>query len=256
MVNQLAVTAIIPVHNHENWVQDAILSVANQNYENLKFVIVDDASTDNSFSKILELVDGLKDHAESTHQDNEPAEIKSGLIKGRHAAIARFRKNQGPAITRNYAANTAKDVTDVYAFLDSDDIYLPGKIEKSIKYFYNPFVGVVYSDYETVNVHTGLIARQFKESYRRDVLLHHCIVNCDSLVSKQAFYEAGGFNEQVRVTEDYSLWLEISKKHIICHIPECLLRIKIGSHSSTAKISEEDWKKDMMKTRLKYQNAH
>ncbi|MGC8483379.1 MAG: glycosyltransferase family 2 protein, partial [Thermodesulfobium sp.] len=47
----------MPAYNHEKFVQEAIKSVIDQNYDNIEFIIINDCSTDNTHSKICEMID-------------------------------------------------------------------------------------------------------------------------------------------------------------------------------------------------------
>jgi alpha-1,3-rhamnosyltransferase len=54
------ISVIIPIYNHEQYIQEAIQSIINQNYQNLELIIIDDGSKDNSFNKALEMEDLCK----------------------------------------------------------------------------------------------------------------------------------------------------------------------------------------------------
>ncbi len=239
------VTCVVPSYNHELWVQDALFSLVNQNYPNLRIICIDDGSTDNTWAKIKEICEPLKPYP--TQENSEPVELFGGLIKNIPIIIAKFSKNYGPSQARNYGIKTAWNDTDLYAFLDSDDEYLPGKIEKSVQPFIrygDNLIGVVFSDYITENVQTGLQCREFKAAYSREFLLKECNINCDSLVSKAILAKVGLFEEDLRTCEDYSQWIRLTEKSIAIHLPEKLLKIRVGKHSSTDNVSKDNWEKN------------
>ena len=98
------VSIITPCFNSEKYLDECIKSVINQTYQNWEMLIVDDNSSDNS--SIL-----IKSY--SKHDDR----IKPIFLKD----------NVGPAMARNKAISISKG--KYLAFLDSDDIWLPEKIE-------------------------------------------------------------------------------------------------------------------------------
>ena len=239
------VTCIVPCYNHENFVQDALKSLVAQTYKNLRIVICDDASKDSTFEKAKELCSGLTN---IEVKNDEPSELMQGRISDIPVILARFKKNGGPSRARNFAIKCGWDGTDYFALLDSDDWYEPTKIEKSLYYLdkFPNVVGCVYSDYTTVNVQTGLECRVFCYPYSRQTLNRECIINCDSLVAKWAIDKGGLFPEQQRVAEDYMFWSNILKHSLACHIPESLIKIRVGRHSSTDNISKDEWERSVM----------
>lgn len=239
------VTCVIPVHNHENWVKDAILSItlSNSDYPNKRLVIVDDGSSDNSLQVILSLLEqkNLVQHNENL--DEEPKAIYTGVIHGVLTIVASFHTPKGPSVARNYGIKTGWEGTDLFAFLDSDDIYLPGKISKSVKIWqeWPDLIGIVYSDYTTYNPYTGAKQRQYKEPYSRQRLMQECIINNDSIYSKKALEKVGLYDENLRCVEDFDLHLRTTEYFSAVHIPENLITIRVGSHSSTDNVKKQTW---------------
>lgn len=250
------VTAIIPCYNHEKWVQDAILSIVNQDYKNKRIVVVDDGSTDESWKKIIELIKEPKTPKEKT---GEP-EIAFGILKESDVGIlaAKFSKNYGPSTARNWAIQSSIQGTEYFALLDADDIYEPTKIRQSIEVFQEvPNCGIVYSDYTTKHIHTGFEQRQFKEPYSRARLLQECIINCDSVFSKKAFEVCGLFEPSLTTCEDLDFYLRVTENFLAVHLPLSLTKIRIGPHSSTNYRSQSEREANYRKVfeRLHKRNA-
>ena len=233
------VTCVIPCYNHENWVQQAIHSIIKQDYPNKRLIIVNDASTDKSWDRILEVIQDKK----KIHDSNP--EIYHGNIEGVSILAVNFEQNIGRSEARNYGIKSGLNDTDLYSFLDSDDYYEQGKLSRSVEEWlkYPDLIGVVYTDYTTLNIHNGLTQRQFKEPFDYNRLQQECIVNNDSLISKRAIEYCGGYDPEMQVVEDFDLWLRISKKFTIVHIAEALLVVRVGKHSSTDTVSKETWEK-------------
>ncbi len=242
LVNQSpSVTAIIPLHNHERWVNDAIDSILHQSYPNKRIVVVDDGSTDNSCHKVTSRLYKPR----GPEKQGEPW-VCFGKITNFDTELmyCRFQEARGPSFARNWGMKVAWEGTDAFCFLDSDDMYGVGKIEKSVaKWQESPEnIGVVYTDFDTLSP-SGLRLRQYKEPFSRIRLMQECLPNCDSLVTKEAIAKCGGFDEQMRVCEDLDLWLRLSESYMIVHVAEPLLTIRVGEHSATSTVPSETWKK-------------
>lgn len=224
-INSL-ITAVIPLHNHAEWINDAIDSVDADSYDNIEIVVVDDGSTDNPV-------------------------IPSTTDKGRKVIYARNEKPKGPSAARNLGCSVANPNTFAYAFLDSDDMYINDKIKKSAEILEShEEVSVVYSDYYTLPNNSAYLYNS-KEPYSYSRLLQECIINCDSLVKASYFKQVGGFDEDMRVCEDYDLWVRLGEISIISHLPSPLVIIRTGSHSSTAQVNLDIWKKNWARIREK-----
>ena len=115
------VSIIIPTYNRAELLKRAIQSCLDQTYKNIQVVVVDDASEDNT----PEIVQRFKD-----------SRIK----------YIRLPKNSGrPAVPRNIGILNSDG--EVIAFLDSDDYFLPEKIEKQVRALTNSEeIGLVYCD--------------------------------------------------------------------------------------------------------------
>lgn len=102
---QLKVSAIIPFYNGVDWLCEAVQSVLDQTYKNIEIIVVNDGS---------------------------PEDISPFLEKYGDKIIYECQENQGPSVARNTAISLATG--DFVAFLDSDDIWLPEKTEKQLKF--------------------------------------------------------------------------------------------------------------------------
>ena len=248
------ISAIVPCKNHQDWVCGALDSIVNQKYKALRLGFVDDGSTDNSWNNVLKQCKHIKPY--KLNNTNEPVELLSANYKGYSLLAARFSKSYGPSCARNYMIRSMLDDTDIFAFLDSDDEYELGKIDKSIPFFLeNDFCGIVYSDYTTEHVHSGVKERQFKFPYSKRLLLEgECVANMDSLFNADIFRTIGFFDEQMLCCEDISMYLQVSDKFLLCHIPENLVKIRIHNKSSTDVYSKELWEKNYARAFQKLQD--
>jgi glycosyltransferase involved in cell wall biosynthesis len=244
------VTVIIPCHNHACWVMDAIRSAAEQDYPHKRIVLVDDGSDDNSHLIAASL---MGQPLAPTRQ--EEVWTCWGKVKNTDCTlqIQRLPRAHGPSFARNWGILvTRESAGDVYMFLDSDDYYLPGKMRKSVAAFCEDpqAIGMVYSDYDTLTPE-GVRTRLFSEPYDGDRLLQDNIINPNSLVSKRALETVGGFDEGLRVCEDYDMWLRLAEHFSIIHIPESLAVKRVGPHDSTSTVPGERWRADYIQVKQK-----
>ncbi|MBR9846818.1 MAG: glycosyltransferase family 2 protein, partial [Algicola sp.] len=118
-----AVSAVIPTLNRSNYLREAVISVINQSYPVFEIIVVDDGSTEDIRQALSDI---------------------NGPIK-----IVRHEQNKGHAAARNTGIREAQG--DYVAFLDSDDLWLPQKLEIQIPCFdYSEDVGLVGGGYEYV----------------------------------------------------------------------------------------------------------
>lgn len=188
------VSVIIPTYNRAEYIADAIRSVQAQTYTDYEIIVADDGSTDNTVEIVAQFPDVR--FVPLTHQGT-------------------------PAATRNRSVPYAKG--DLIAFLDSDDLFLPEKLQRQVTILVaNPACAVVYSDafcfdqdpsQPVRNLLAGLETPSgwvFAHLLERNFVTVSC-----TLVKKTVFEEMGGFDEDPKllVCEDYDLWLRIATKY-------------------------------------------
>lgn len=208
------VTAIIPVHNGEAFVAEAIVSVLGQTYMPLECLVVDDGSTDHT------------------------AEIVSAF--GKQVRSIRQSKG-GPAAARNTGARSATG--QVLAFLDADDIWEQCKIERQVNLLLQrPELGLVYCGFyiadgagrpvQAVPVAEPSVAL-------RNILLDESPslgLGSTALIPREVFFEVGGFDESLRMCEDGDLGWRLAALFPIATVPEPLVRYRI--HGVQRQIAE------------------
>ena len=127
MMSDLGLVSIImPLYNSEKFLSSSIESVVKQTYKNWELIIVDDRSTDNSLQKAIEYMK------------------KDNRIK-----IIKLQENSGPAIARNTGIEAANG--KFIAFLDSDDMWLPDKLELQLNFMRKTNASFSYTAYKKVN---------------------------------------------------------------------------------------------------------
>jgi glycosyltransferase involved in cell wall biosynthesis len=180
------VSIIIPTHNRTQLLCEALDSIAFQTFKDYEVIVVDDGST-------------------------EP--IEAALAH--HATRPRvFRQqNLGPAAARNRGLDAAS--ADIVAFLDSDDLWLPAKLETFLDYLAaNPGVRIAYGPMSPVDADRAPVPGRTKPCHGGWItqrLFCSSFVHVPAVVAyRKILVQAGGFNERLPVCEDYDLWLRIS----------------------------------------------
>jgi len=251
------VTILIANYNDENYIDKAIESAINQDYPGkLNICIVDDGSTDGSWKVIQSY---LKNSKRDESHDLEVYKTTNTGRYGNTNIIAIKSPNGGPSSARNIGIEYTISFTDIYAILDSDDEMYEDKVSSCIKVFSRGegMIGVVYGDYDTLHSDTGKIIREYKEPYNRKRLVQECIVHSGSLISKQALEavleETGFYDSTMRTCEDYDLWMRISEKFIIAHVPKSLTKVRVTGNNSSFIVNQEIWRNNWVKVMEKRQ---
>tara|TARA_A100001515_G_scaffold96155_1_gene77154 strand:+ start:1052 stop:1816 length:765 start_codon:yes stop_codon:yes gene_type:complete len=245
------VTILIANYNDEEYIDNAIESAVNQDYPgSMTVCIVDDGSKDDSWEII------------SSYFDDKDGDVLTKNNSGRFGQtnlVAIKNVNSGPSEARNVGIEYTLEDTDIYAILDSDDEMYENKISSCVTVFEqgNGLVGVVYGDYDTLHVESGKIIREFKEPYSRKRLVQECIVHSGSLISKEALLsvkeETGFYDKTMRTCEDYDLWMRISEKYIIAHVPKSLTKVRVTGDNSSFIVNQDIWQKNWLRVMEKMQ---
>lgn len=184
----ISISVVIPTYNRKDTLIRAVKSVLNQSYPILEILICDDGSTDSSYDLIAEL--------------NDPKII--WLNCG---------KNGRPSIPRNIGIKEAK--SDWIAFLDSDDEWLPEKIEKQVEVINNNSFDFICTNANRIysNMNMGKYISLYTRIIGFKLLLTTNYIICSSvLIKKELLINISLFPEEIdfKAIEDYELWLRIS----------------------------------------------
>jgi glycosyltransferase involved in cell wall biosynthesis len=161
-------------------------------------------------------------------------------------------KSQGPSMARNIGIFESWENTTHFQILDADDIMLPNKCEILLNNFDNN-TGVVYADYFIES--NNIIKMEFKIPYTQSELNQHCIVHSGSMISKRVLEMVCEnncfYDPQLRVAEDYDLFLRCSEKAMIKHVPEFLTIVREHSLNSTYSVQNEVWQSCLSRVQQK-----
>jgi teichuronic acid biosynthesis glycosyltransferase TuaG len=200
------ISIITPVYNSSAFIADTIQSVLNQTYQNWELLLVDDVSTDDSVA----VVQSFRDER----------------IK-----LMRLEKNSGPAIARNTAIEAATG--RFIAFLDSDDLWLPEKLEKQLQFMLTQNAAVTHTAYEVIDINGKRIGKIIRApeviGYRQ--LLNYNYIGC--LTGMFDTEKTGKMlMPDIPKRQDYGLWLAILRQGFKAYyLDEVLAQYRTGRQS-------------------------
>lgn len=198
-------SVVIPLYNKAPYIEKAIQSVLAQTHKEFELIIVDDGSTDNSFEIIQK--------------------YKSDKIH----IIAQ--ENQGVSSTRNNGVKVAK--FDYIAFLDADDWWAPTFLE-NLKMLIEEFpkAGIYGSSYYKVKDGRQIPANiGVDNSFNRGLINYYQVyaktlwmplTSISVVIPKKVYQEVGGFNPQLKLGEDFDLWVRIAQKYPVAYVNKLL----------------------------------
>ena len=199
-------SVIIPTYNRCQLVQESIESVMKQTFSSYEIIVVDDGSNDESRS----------------------------YVTSRYGSKVTYfyQERLGPSAARNRGVEAAKG--QYIAFLDSDDLWLPVKLERQMRYFeLNP--DILYCHTEEIWMSHGRRIYP-KQKHQKaggmiyDRALKLCLVSPSAVaIKKDLFVSVGGFDESFPAAEDYDLWLRLLHRYPIGFIEEPLVVKRAGS---------------------------
>lgn len=234
------VSVIIPSYNRGYCISRSVSSVLNQSYSDIELIIVDDGSVDDTEDVIRELQD-------------------------ERIRYIRLPENKGVSNARNIGMSMARG--EYIAFQDSDDYWLPNKLEKQLACMEQEDTGFCYTyikhilpeggfqlvpnENETMDVKKGNI-------YIR--LLWENMVGAPTLVMKRECYEkVGNFDTDMPALEDWDYVLRLAQNYRASFVPEALFEATYSEKSITRNILHRlmancmvlgKYKKDMMKHQI------
>jgi glycosyltransferase involved in cell wall biosynthesis len=216
------VSVIIPCLNRETLVGQAIESALGQTHQNVEIIVVNDGSTDGT----EKVVQSYTDNGKVRYFKHE---VNKGIPAARNTGI------------RN-------SLGDYVAFLDSDDMWLPNKVEVQLRAFSQDAasrVGMVWTDAyfvdELGNTRTREVVLPHDFSFLANekvlklLFMRNFVIGGTSMVRRSCFDKVGLLDEELRGgTDDYDLWLRLAPhfKFVYVPIPLATVRLHGGNHSS------------------------
>ena len=186
------ISIITPCFNSERFIAETITSIQNQTYKNWELLITDDGSTDNSVKIINEFI-------------SKDSRIKLFKIN-----------NSGAAVARNNSIKESKG--KFIAFIDSDDLWLPSKLELQVKFMETHNYNLTFTSYKRINEDGKDINSTVDCS---KTLTYDQMLTSNKIGCLTAMYNADNLGKiympLIRKRQDYALWLKILKKEKIAY---------------------------------------
>lgn len=195
-------SVIIPLYNKAPYVKKALDSVLSQSFKEFEIIVVDDGSSDNSF-------DVAKERLNDAHVDYK-------LIRQNNAGVSSARNN-----------GVAASNGDYLCFLDADDWWAPTFLERMDAFVREyPEAGIYGTNYYYVkNGRSKVCVTTAETGY-----INYCKVYAEKLemplwtgalsVRRSVFREMGGFRSQLKLGEDFDLWIRIALKYKVAFLNE------------------------------------
>ncbi|WP_309640596.1 glycosyltransferase family 2 protein [Flavobacterium sp.] len=205
------VSIITPTYNSEKFIAETIRSVQNQTYSNWEMIVVDDCSTDNTQKTILDFV------------------ASDDRIK-----FYKLHKNAGAGVARNQAISLANG--RFIAFLDSDDLWKPEKLQKQIDFLTTQNLPFSFSFYECIDE----AGKPLNKRVEAPLKLHYWqLFFCNFVGNLTGIYDAQFFGKipisSLRKRQDWMVWLTVLKKIKTAQpIPESLALYRVRQDSISA----------------------
>jgi glycosyltransferase involved in cell wall biosynthesis len=211
------ISVLMSVFNNDEFLKEAIDSILNQTFTDFEFIIIDDASTDQTYS-ILK------------------------AYKDPRIIILKNNSNLGLAASLNAAIQIARG--EYLARQDADDISNIHRFERQVKYLdQHDEVGVLGATTEWIDKDNKslLVWQQPTDNphIQQTLLVYCCIIHGSVMCRTDVIREAKGYNLKMREGQDYDLWLRISETIDIACLPQVLYFYRRHSGMASNLFKEE-----------------
>lgn len=202
------ISVVMPCHNSIAYLNQAIESILNQTYYDFEFVIVDDASADETWESLQLYVQ------------------KDKRIKIFHNKV-----NLGIAATRNFGLSQTSG--EYYVVMDHDDISLPQRFERELSFLErNKDYAVVGCQVEVIDENSRIVGvRKYKISNTEIfsiISLKSPLCNPATMIRKACLMEFNGYDVNFSGSEDYDMWFKLATKYKLANLDETLFQYRIS----------------------------
>jgi glycosyltransferase involved in cell wall biosynthesis len=195
MNDTLLVSIVTPSFNQARYLEAALLSVLEQDYPNLQYIVVDGGSTDGSLEIIKKYADRL------AWWISEPD------------------KGHADALNKGFAHADGQ----IFAWLNSDDTYYPGAVSEAVAYLHaHPDVGMVYGNADLTD-HDGQVIGRFasrQTDYRRLLRGSVHIPQATTFYRADLWRRLGPLDLSLFFGFDYDLWVRLAKISRLQYVPK------------------------------------
>jgi len=217
------VTVIIPAYNREKYISMTVDSVLNQTYTNVELIVVDDGSSDRTFS----ILQGYGNRITLLQHEG-------GVNKGQSAAI-------------NLGIKSSK--SKYIAILDSDDLFLSHKLEKQVTFLEaHPDIGLVYGNGYYIDEDGDQLYPFFQEDHVETSDPERVLLDCylplptNTLIRRSIYEEVGIFDESLRSGQDHDMLLRVAEATKFAYIDDFIFCYRIHEDTISKKHTGLRWR--------------
>ena len=207
------VSIITPSFNQAQFIEETILSVLNQEYPNIEYIIIDGGSTDNT----LEIIKNYQDQVDYWVSEPDNGQTDA-IIKG-------FEKANGKYVT----------------WLCSDDILEPSAVKIQVEFMeHYSNCGLVYGDRTRIDDKGNIIGFTRYPEFRKYLLKWgYSLPQETVLIRQETFKKTSGLDPKYQMAMDYDLWCKLAQITDFCHIPRFLGRFRSYNNNKSAAFSKQ-----------------
>lgn len=210
------VSIITPSYNQSKFLEETILSVLNQDYPRIEYIIVDGGSTDGSVDIIRKYADQL-----------------GWWVSERD-------KGQTDALNKGFA----KAKGEILAWINSDDTYLPGAVSEAVAFLQtHPDVGMVYGDANLIDENGDVLgpfpARQTDYRRLRQGYVH--IPQQSSFFRASLWKQVGPLDPSFYFAMDYDLWVRLAKVAPLQYVQRTWANFRLHSLGKSVASDDRCW---------------
>ena len=203
------VTVVTPSYNQGTFIEETILSVLNQDYPYIEYIIIDGGSSDNTLDIIRK-------------------------YKNRLTWVSETDRGQSHAINKGF--RMAKG--EILCWLNSDDTYEPGTVRKAVECFLqNPGTNMVYGLVKIIS-ESGEVTETTSATKPYDLwsVIHfgQIIYQASTFFLKDAFEHAGELNEDLNWCMDWDLWIRIGMRYEVINVDHVFANIRMYHSTKTS----------------------
>jgi len=221
------VSIITPSFNQARFLEDTIKSVIGQDYPNIEYIIIDGGSTDGS-REIIHQYEGQLAYWESVTDKGQTDAINKGFAKAKG---------------------------DIFAWLNSDDILLPGAVSAAVKYLQEkPEISMVYGNAMLINAFGNKISdfpaaqtdlKKLKQGY-----VH--IPQQASFFRASLWKKVGPLDPSFYFAMDYDLWVRLANEAPLLYVPELWASFRLHGDAKSIAADDRCWPEML---RVHYRNG-
>ncbi len=201
------ISVVTPSYNQAQYLEETIRSVLMQGYPDLEYIIIDGGSSDNSPEIILKYSPWL---AYWTSEED---------------------RGQSHAINEGLSRATG----EIFAYLNSDDVYMPGTLEKVSRYFLaHPDADVLYGDCMIIDENSAELGIWHSRDF--DICSELCrnfIYQPTLFMRRPVFEKTGAFNEDLHYVMDIDYWYRVSLDHRFSYLRDVLASFRISKETKS-----------------------